>query len=251
MSGHSKWAKIKHKKGKTDIAKGKIFSKLIREITTAARIGGGDLSANPRLATVIESARAVNMPADNIERAIKKGTGELPGVAYEEIEYEGYGPAGVAMIVRTLTDNKNRTTSDVRHAFEKYGGNLGATGSVAWQFQPKGIINIAKGTVDEDKILAVALESGADDVRNEADSIQIITPPENFTQVKNRLKEEKIESMSAEFTKLPQTTLPLDEKSAEKVLKLYEALEELDEVSQIYSNFDISDELMEKLTSKV
>jgi len=249
MSGHSKWAKIKHKKGKTDIAKGKIFSKLIREITTAARIGGGDLSANPRLITVIESARAVNMPADNIERAIKKGTGELPGVAYEEVEYEGYGPAGVAMIVRALTDNKNRTTADVRHAFEKYGGNLGAAGSVAWQFHPKGIISIAKGSVDEDKILAVALESGADDVRNEADSILIITPPESFSSVKDRLKEEKIEWTSAEFTKLPQTTLPLDEKNAAKVLRLYEALEELDEVSQVYANFDIADELMEKLTS--
>jgi YebC/PmpR family DNA-binding regulatory protein len=251
MSGHSKWSQIKHKKAKTDVAKGKVFSKLIREITTAARIGGGDLNANPRLRTAVESARAVNMPMDNIERAIKKGTGELPGVTYEEVEYEGYGPAGVAMIVRALTDNKNRTTADVRHVFEKFGGNLGTTGCVAWQFQPKGIITISKEKIDEDKILAVALEAGADDVKTETDSFQIITPQETFEAVKNRLKDEKIEWVSAEFTKLPQNTLPLDEKNAEKVLKLYEALEELDEVSQVYANFDIADELMEKLTSNV
>ncbi|MDH5186292.1 MAG: YebC/PmpR family DNA-binding transcriptional regulator [bacterium] len=251
MSGHSKWSQIKHKKAKADVQKGKIFSKLIREITTAARIGGSDMNANPRLRTAVELARAVNMPMDNIERAIKKGTGELPGVSYEEVEYEGYGPGGVAMIVRALTDNKNRTTSDVRHIFEKYGGNLGTTGCVAWQFQPKGVIAIPRVDADEDKVLAIALEAGADDVKTEADSFQIVTPPENFELVKNRLKEEKIEWSSAELTKLPQTTLPVDEKNAEKVLKLYEALEELDEVSQVFANFDIAEELMEKFSSNV
>lgn len=251
MSGHSKWAQIKHKKAKADVQKGKIFSKLIREITTAARLGGGDLDANPRLRTAVESARAVNMPLENIERAIKKGTGELPGVTYEEVEYEGYGPGGVALIVRALTDNKNRTTADVRHLFEKYSGNLGATGCVAWQFQPKGIITIAKNKADEDRILALALEAGADDVKNENDVFQIIAPPENYEPVKKRLKEENIEWLSAELTRLPQNTIPLDEKNAEKVLRLYEALEELDEVTQIYANFDIADELMEKISSKV
>ncbi len=251
MSGHSKWSQIKHKKAKADVQKGKVFSKLIREITTAARIGGSDQNANPRLRTAVESARAVNMPLDNIERAIKKGTGELPGVTYEEVEYEGYGPAGVAMIVRALTDNKNRTTADVRHVFEKYNGNLGTAGCVAWQFNPKGIINISKDNVEEDKILAIALESGAEDVKTETDSFQIITSPESFEAVKNRLKEEKIEWLNAEFTKLPQNTMSLDEKNAEKVLKLYEALEELDEVSQVYANFDIADDLMEKLSSNV
>uniref|UniRef100_A0A7C6AAF9 Probable transcriptional regulatory protein ENW73_08165 n=1 Tax=candidate division WOR-3 bacterium TaxID=2052148 RepID=A0A7C6AAF9_UNCW3 len=251
MSGHSKWAQIKHKKAKADVQKGKIFSKLIREITTAARLGGGDLDANPRLRTAVEQARAVNMPLENIERAIKKGTGELPGVTYEEVEYEGYGPGGVAMIVKALTDNKNRTTADVRHLFEKYGGNLGATGCVAWQFLPKGIITIAKDKADEDKILALALEAGADDVKSETDSFQIISSPENYEQVKRRLKEENIEWSSAELTRIPQNTIPLDEKNAEKVLRLYEALEELDEVSQIYANFDIADELMEKISSKV
>jgi len=251
MSGHSKWAQIKHKKAKADVQKGKIFSKLIREITTAARLGGGDLDANPRLRTAVEQARAVNMPLENIERAIKKGTGELPGVTYEEVEYEGYGPGGVAMIVKALTDNKNRTTADVRHLFEKYGGNLGATGCVAWQFLPKGIITIAKDKADEDKILALALEAGADDVKSETDSFQIISSPENYEQVKRRLKEENIEWSSAELTRIPQNTIPLDEKNAEKVLRLYEALEELDEVSQIYANFDIADELIEKISSKV
>ncbi|MEO0114202.1 MAG: YebC/PmpR family DNA-binding transcriptional regulator [candidate division WOR-3 bacterium] len=251
MSGHSKWAQIKHKKAKADVQKGKIFSKLIREITTAARLGGGDPEANPRLRTAIESARAVNMPMENIERAIKKGTGELPGVTYEEVEYEGYGPGGVAMIVRALTDNKNRTTADVRHLFEKYGGNLGSTGCVAWQFHPKGIITIAKDKTDEDKILTLALEAGADDVKSEGDTFQIVTPVENYEAVKRRLKEENIEWQNAELTRIPQTTIPLDEKNAEKVLRLYEALEELDEVSQIYANFDIADDLMEKISAKV
>ncbi|MEO0093307.1 MAG: YebC/PmpR family DNA-binding transcriptional regulator [candidate division WOR-3 bacterium] len=251
MSGHSKWAQIKHKKAKADVQKGKIFSKLIREITTAARLGGGDPEANPRLRTAIESARAVNMPMENIERAIKKGTGELPGVTYEEVEYEGYGPGGVAMIVRALTDNKNRTTADVRHLFEKYGGNLGSTGCVAWQFHPKGIITIAKDKTDEDKILTLALEAGADDVKSEGDTFQIVTPVENYEVVKRRLKEENIEWQNAELTRIPQTTIPLDEKNAEKVLRLYEALEELDEVSQIYANFDIADDLMEKISAKV
>lgn len=247
MSGHSKWAQIKHKKSKADVARGRLFSKLIREITTAARIGGGDVDANPRLRSAVESARAVNMPQDNIERAIKRGTGELPGVSYEEVEYEGYGPGGVAMIVRALTDNKNRTTADIRHIFSKYGGELGKTGCVAWQFQPKGIITISKEGVEEDKILTIALEAGADDVKTEPDAFQIITSFDNFEKVKNRLKEENIKWTAAELTKLPQTTLPLDEKTAERVLKLFEALEESEEVQQVFANFDIAEEIMEKL----
>ncbi len=251
MSGHSKWASIKHKKGKADVERGKIFSKLIKEITTAARIGGGDVNANPRLRTSVESARAVNMPADNIERAIKKGTGELPGISYEEIEYEGYGPGGVAMIVKVLTDNKNRTTAEMRHIFTKYGGNLGNAGCVAWQFLPKGIIMIPREGSDEDKIFSVALEGGADDVKTDVNSYQVITPQENFDKIKKAFEQEKIKYSHAELTRVPQNSVTLDEKTAERVLKLYELLEEHEDVQQVFGNFDISEEIMEKLSAEV
>ncbi len=250
MAGHSKWAKLKHKKPKTDQARGKLFSKLIREITVAARVGGGNPDFNPRLRSAIEAAKEANMPSENIEKAIKRGTGELPGVTYEEVEYEGYGPGGVAMIVKVLTDNKNRTTQELRHIFSRYGGNLGATGCVAWQFKLKGVLYVPKEKVDEDTVLSLALEAGAEDVKTEGESYQIITPPESFFAVKKVFEEAKVPSEHAELTKLPQTLKPVDEKTGEKVLKLYSALEELDEVQQVYANFDIADELMEKLAAK-
>ncbi len=251
MSGHSKWASIKHKKGKADVERGKIFSKFIKEITTAARIGGGDLGANPRLRTAVESAKAVNMPADNIDRAIKKGTGELPGVAYEEIEYEGYGPGGVAVIVKALTDNKNRTTSEMRHIFSKNGGNLGAAGCVAWQFAPKGIIMIPRDGNDEDKIFSVALDGGADDVKTDANSYQVITPQENFDKVKKQFEAAKITMSHSELTMVPQNTVSLDDKTAERVLKMYEIIEEHEDVQKVFANFDISEETMERLSATV
>jgi YebC/PmpR family DNA-binding regulatory protein len=251
MSGHSKWSTIKHKKGKADIERGKIFSKLIREITTAAKIGGGDTDANPRLRTAMELAKAVNMPADNIDRAIKKGTGELPGIIYEEIEYEGYGPGGVAIIVKALTDNKNRTTAEMRHIFARYGGNLGNAGCVAWQFLPKGIIMIPREGNDEDKIFSIALEGGADDVKTDTNSYQIITPQENFDKIRKQFEQEKIQYNHAELTSIPQNTVSLDEKTAERVLKLYELLEEHEDVQKVFGNFDIAEEIMEKLSAEV
>jgi len=248
MSGHSKWATIKHKKGKADAARGKAFSKLIREITTAARIGGADPNGNPRLRTAVESARAINMPADNVERAIKKGTGELPGVTYEEVTYEGYGPGGVALLVRTLTDNKNRSTAEVRHVFDKYGGSMGAAGCVAWQFKPRGLIVISKEKSDEDTLLSIALESGADDVRAEGSAYVVTAPPEAFEAVKKGLKEAKLEWESADMTQLAANTVAVGEGDAGKVLKLIEMLEELEEVQQVYANFDIPDEVLERVS---
>ncbi len=249
MSGHSKWATIKHKKSKVDAARGRAFSKLIREITTAARIGGGDIEANPRLRTAVDAAKAINMPAENIERAIKRGTGELPGVTYEEIFYEGYAPGGVALLVRALTDNKNRTTAEVRHVFDKYGGSMGSAGCVAWQFKPKGVIVIEKNRADEDTVLAVALEAGADDVQTDSSGFTVITPVENFEMVKRRLKETGIEWLQAELTQIATNTVPVSENDAPKVLKLIEMLEELEEVQQVYANFDIPDEILEKIGS--
>lgn len=249
MSGHSKWATIKHKKGKADAARGKAFSKLIREITTAARTGGGDPAGNPRLRTAIESARAINMPAENIERAIKKGTGELPGVSYEEVIYEGYGPAGVAMLVRVLTDNKNRTTAEVRHVFEKYGGSMGAAGCVAWQFKPQGLIVVPKEKADEDTVLTLALEAGADDVQTDDSGYSIITSLGTYEAVKNKLKEAGIEWLSAEATQIAANTVPVGEKDAPRVLKLVEMLEDLEEVQQVYANFDIADDVLERVSA--
>jgi YebC/PmpR family DNA-binding regulatory protein len=249
MSGHSKWSTIKHKKGKADAARGKAFSKLIREITTAARIGGGDPDGNPRLRTAIESARAINMPADNVDRAVKKGTGELPGVTYEEITYEGYGPGGVALMVRALTDNKNRSTSEIRHVFDKHGGSMGAAGCVAWQFKPQGLIVISKDKASEDAVFAAALEAGADDVATEASAFSVLTPVENLEGVKKQLKAAGIAWDSAELTRIAANTVTVSEHDASRVLKLVETLEELEEVQQVYANFDIPDDVLERISA--
>jgi YebC/PmpR family DNA-binding regulatory protein len=248
VSGHSKWATIKHKKAKTDAARGKAFSKLIREITTAARVGGGDLEANPRLRTAVESAKAINMPADNIERAVKKGTGELPGVSYEEVTYEGYAPGGVALLVLALTDNKNRSTAAVRHVFDKYGGSMGAAGCVAWQFKPKGVIVIPKSQADEDTVLTLALDAGAEDVQSDEAGFTVTTTIDGFEAVKAKFKEASVEWLSAAINQVPDNTVPVGEKDAGKVLKLIDQLEELDEVQDVYANFDIPDEVFERVS---
>ncbi|MEO0136333.1 MAG: YebC/PmpR family DNA-binding transcriptional regulator [candidate division WOR-3 bacterium] len=251
MSGHSKWAKIKRKKAGADAARGRLFTKLIREITVAARQGGGDPNANPRLRTAIEEAKAANMPNENIERAIKRGTGQLnDGQALEEVIYEGYGPNGVALLIEAVTDNRNRTTSEIKHVLARHNGSLGTQGSVAWQFQTRGIITIDAKKYDEDTILSLALDGGALDVKTEDDNYQVITTPETFHKIKEIFKNNNIEILSSEITKIPQNTIPLNEKDAEKVLKLFEALDELDDVQHVYSNFDIPDEIMEKISNQ-
>lgn len=247
MSGHNKWSTIKHKKGKEDAKRGKIFTKLIKEITIAAREGGGDPNGNPRLRSAIASAKAANMPSDNIDRAIKKGTGELPGVTYEEISYEGYGPGGVAVLVEVVTDNKNRATSEVRHIFSKYNGNLGAVGSVTWMFERKGMIELSSEKNDFEKVMDKAIDSGAEDVSEAGGTITIITAPDEFHAVHTAL-EEAFELERAEVTKLPQSTVKLDEAKAHSLFKLLEMLDDNDDVQNVYSNFEISDELMEKMT---
>lgn len=251
MSGHSKWSQIRHKKAKADAARGRIFSKLIREITIAARLSGGDPTANPRLRSAVEAAREVNMPLENIERAIKRGTGELPGSAYEEVEYEGYGPGGVAIMVKALTDNRNRTASEIRHIFDRFGGGLGSTGSVAWQFNPKGVIFVSQASYDEETVLAAALEAGAEDVVSTGSSYQITVLPDRFESAKQKLKEQGIEYESAELTRLPQSTVRPEERDAERVLRLYEALEEHEDVQAVYANFDIPEEVMERISSRL
>src|SRR6476661_1037803 len=200
MSGHSKWSTIKHKKAAKDAKKGKLFTKFIKEITVAARMGGGDLNSNPRLRTAVLTARAQSMPSDNIERAIKKGTGELEGVTYEEIQYEGYGPGGVAIIAQVLTDNKNRTVSEIRRLFTKHGGNMGETGCVSWMFEKKGLISVEKSQVDEDRLMGIVLDAGAEDVRDEDEIFEIVTQPEDFAAVKERLDQEKIAAASSQVT---------------------------------------------------
>ena len=249
MSGHSKWSSIKHKKGKADAARGKIFTKLIRELTVAARYGGGDPDGNPRLRTATQAAKAANMPAANIERAIKKGTGELPGVSYEEIKYEGYGPGGVAVLVEALTDNKNRAVSDIRHIFSLHGGNLGEVGCVGWMFERRGIIQVAKGKVDEEELMMTVLDAGALDMTSEEDYFEIITPFNKFEAVKDALDEKKIPYSEAELTVIPQTNIKLEGKQAEQMLKLTEALEDHDDVQKVYANFDIATEIMEKMSA--
>jgi len=250
MSGHSKWSKIKRKKANADAKRGRLFTKLIREITVAARNGGGDPTANPRLRTAIEEARTLNMPNDNIERAIKRGTGELEGQHLEEVTYEAYGPHGVAILIEVVTDNRNRTTGEIRHILSRHNGSLGSQGSVAWQFHAQGIISVDAKKYEEDTIIAYALEGGATDIKTEEDFYQIITSPENFSRVKDILQNNNIEIASSELTKTPQSTVPLSEKEAEKVLKLYEALDELEDVQHVYANFDIPDAVMEKISSQ-
>ncbi len=247
MSGHSKWATIKHKKSATDAKRGKVFSKLIKEITVAARLGGGDPAANPRLRTVMLKARDANMPADNIKRAIQKGTGELPGVNYEEVGYEGYGPGGVAVLVEVLTDNRNRTVAEIRHLFSKHNGNLGETGCVAWMFQTQGLISMEKSGVNEERLLEVALEAGADDVKDESSSYDVTMDPAVFEEVKQALEKAGISYTLAEITKLPQSTVHLDGKAAEQMLRLMAALEDNDDVNAVHANFDIDDEVIDRM----
>ncbi len=248
MSGHSKWSTIKHKKAATDAKRGKIFTKLIKEITVAARLGGGDPSANPRLRAAIDAAKSQNMPKSNIERAIKKGTGELEGVNYEEITYEGYGPGGVAVLVETITDNRQRTVAEVRHLLSKRGGNMGEPGSVAWVFEKKGLIVIEKDKVDEETLMDVALEAGADDIRDEGSEWEVETSPDVLPAVRDAVKAAGIEIISAEVSMVPSTTVKLeDEKQAKQMLLLMEALEENDDVQNVYANFDIPEDILEKV----
>jgi YebC/PmpR family DNA-binding regulatory protein len=250
MSGHSKWAKIKRKKASTDAARGRVFTRLIKEITIAARHGGGDPNANPRLRSAIDEAKSMNMPVDNIERAIKRGTGQIEGQTLEEVTYEGYGPNGIAILMEAVTDNRNRTTSEIRHVLSRHSGSLGNKGSVAWQFQTQGIIMIDAKKYEEDTIIAYALEGGATDVKTDNDTYQIITSPENFSKVKEILKNNKIELVSSELTKTPQNTVPVSEKEAPKVLRLFEALDGLDDIQHVYANFDIPDAVMEKVSQE-
>lgn len=245
MSGHSKWSSIKHKKGATDAKRGKIFSKLNKEITVAARTGGGDPSANLRLRTAIQAAKSENMPKDNIERAIKKGSGELEGVNYEESTFEGYGPGGAAVLIESLTDNRNRAVADIRHILTKCGGNLGENGCVSWMFDSKGYIDVEKKAVDEDKLMETAIEAGAEDVREDNDSFEIITEPGDFEAVKTAIDNASIPYVVAEITMLPQTTLELKGKQAEQMIKLMETLEDCDDVQKVYTNADIPDELVD------
>ncbi|MCK4674136.1 YebC/PmpR family DNA-binding transcriptional regulator [candidate division WOR-3 bacterium] len=249
MSGHSKWSKIKRKKASADAKRGKLFTKLIREITVAAKHGGGEPSANPRLRTAIDEARSLNMPNENIQRAIKRGTGELEGQTLEEVTYEAYGPHGVAILIEVVTDNRNRATGAIRYVLSRQNGSLGSQGSVAWQFKAQGIINVDAKKYDEDTIIAYALEGGAIDIKKDEDVYQLIVSPENLSKVKDILQNHNIEISSSELTKIPQSTVPLAEKEAEKLLKLYEALDELDDVQHVYANFDIPDAIMEKISS--
>lgn len=246
MSGHNKWASIKHKKGANDARRGKIFTKLIKEITVAARLGGGDPAANPRLRAAILAAKAENMPKENIERGIKKGTGELEGVNYEESIYEGYGPGGAAVLVESLSDNKNRSVAEIRHIFSKNGGNLGAAGCVAWMFKKKGYLAIERKAVSEEALMEKALEAGAEDVREEGDVYEVITAPEDFEAVKTALDELKVPYVSAEITMLPQNTTELTGKDAEQMVRLIEMLEDCDDVQKVYTNADIPDELVSR-----
>ena len=247
MAGHSKWANIQHRKGRQDAKRGKLFTKLIREITVAAKLGGGDPDANPRLRAAIDTAKSQSMPKDTIERAIVRGAGGGEGDNVEEIRYEGYGPGGVAVMVDTMTDNRNRTVAEVRHAFSKFGGNLGTDGSVAYMFAKVGQIAFASGT-DEDAIMETALEAGAEDIINNDDqSIEVITDPDQFVDVKDALLAAGLEPEAAEVTMRADNSTALDEKSAESMIKLLDALEDLDDVQKVYSNADISDEILANL----
>jgi len=249
MSGHSKWSSIKHKKGAADAKRGKIFTKLIREIMVAAKEGGGDPVGNARLRNAILAAKAENMPKDNITRAIKKGTGELEGANYEETLCEGYGPSGVAILVDILTDNKNRTMAEVRHAFTRSNGNIGATGCVAWMFDKKGLFSFEKGKVDEERLMEVALDAGAQDINDEGSTIEVLTDPKDFEQVKEAIDKAGLAYTLAKITMVPKNTVKLGEKEAEQTLKLIETLEDLDDVQNVHANFDIPDEILEKIST--
>lgn len=247
MSGHSKWHSIKHKKAKVDAQRGKMFTRLIKELTVAARMGGGDPDANSRLRTAIASAKAANMPADNIDRAIKKGTGELPGVSYEEVTYEGYGPGGVAIMIDTMTDNKNRTVAEIRHIITKNGGNLGANGCVSYMFHKKGVILVEKEGVDEDDLMEVVLEAGAEDMNSEDEQFEVTTDPASFEDVRSAVEGQGWSMASAELTMVPDSTVKVGAKDAQKILKLMDALENQDDVQNLYSNVDIPEEILAEL----
>lgn len=244
MSGHSKWSSIKHKKAATDAKRGKIFTKVIKEITVAARMGGGDIETNPRLRTAVQAAKAENMPKDNIERAIKKGTGELEGVNYEEISYEGYGPGGAAVLVESLTDNKNRTVADIRSIFGKNGGNLGENGCVAWMFDKKGYIVVERSAIDEETLMETALEAGAEDIREDDSNFEVITEPGDFDAIKEAIDTASISYIDAEVTMLPQNTTNLTGKEAEQMMRLMEMLEDCDDVQKVYTNADIPEDMV-------
>lgn len=250
MSGHSKWSTIKHKKGREDARRGKLFSKLARYITVAAKEGGGNPEMNANLAAAIDKAKDYNMPANNIERAVKRGTGEIEGVNYEQFTYEGYGPDGVAVLLELMTDNRNRTAAEIRNIFSRHSGNLGTTGSVAWMFERRGVILVPKNALGEEKLLESALAAGAQDVTTEEDHYEVITEPTDLAAVRKELEVREIELSSAELSMVPKNTTPLDIKQARRVLKFIDALEESDDVQEVYSNFDISDEVMNELASE-
>jgi YebC/PmpR family DNA-binding regulatory protein len=245
MSGHSKWHTIKHKKGAADAKRGKIFTRIIKELTVAARSGGGDPDANPRLRTIVAEAKSVNMPAENIKRAIRRGTGEEPGMSYEEVMYEGYGPGGAALLIDVLTDNKNRTVGEIRHILSKNGGNLGAENSVAWMFDRKGYIVVEKNKADEETLMSAALEAGADDLRDDGDNWEVISAPEAYPQVLDAVKKLNIEPASADIAMLPQNYVKLEGRPASQMVKLMDALDDHDDVRRVWSNFDIEEKEIE------
>ena len=245
MSGHSKWHTIKHKKGAADAKRGKVFTRVIKELTVAARNGGGDPEMNPRLRTIVAEAKAVNMPAENIKRAIQRGTGELPGVNYDEITYEGYGPGGAALIIEALTDNRNRTVGELRHTLTKYNGNLGESNSVAWMFAKKGYIVVDKSAADEEKLLNAVLEAGGDDLRDDGDSWEIISEPAAFEAVRDAVKALGIDPASAEIAMIPQNYVKLEGKAANQMVKLMEVLDDHEDVKHVWSNFDIEEKEIE------
>ena len=246
MSGHSKWHTIKHKKGAADAKRGKVFTRLIKELTVAARGGGGDPDMNPRLRTIVAEAKASNMPRENIERAIRRGTGEEPGVSYDEVTYEGYGPGGVALLIETLTDNKNRTVGEIRHLLGKHAGNLAAENSVAWLFSRKGQIFVEKGKVDEDKLLSAALDAGADDMNDDESGWEIVCAPERFEAVRDAVKALGVEPASAAIAMVPQNYVKLVGKEAQQMLKLMDALDDQDDVQNVWANFDIEEKEIEE-----
>jgi YebC/PmpR family DNA-binding regulatory protein len=249
MSGHSKWATIKHKKGALDAKRGKIFTRLIKEITMAAKSGGGDPEGNPRLRTAIAAAKAENMPADNIKRAVQRGTGELPGATYEEITFEGYGPGGVAMLVEVTTDNRNRTVSEIRHVFTKGGGNLGEAGSVAWMFHKKGTIVVSKTGAKEDDVMNIVLENGGEDLNDDGDNWEIVTPPNAYEAVLGAIKNGKIQVVHSELGMVPQNYIKLEGPAAGQMIRLLEAIEDHDDVQNVYSNFDVDQKQLEEVAS--
>jgi YebC/PmpR family DNA-binding regulatory protein len=245
MSGHSKWHTIKHKKGAADAKRGRVFTRIIKELTVAARAGGGDPDTNPRLRTIVAEAKAVNMPAENIKRAIRRGTGEEPGVQYEEVTYEGYGPGGVALIIETMTDNKNRTVGEIRHLLTKYGGDLGQSNSVSWKFEKKGYIVIDKTKAAEDTLMAAAIDAGADDLRDDGDTWEVVSAPEAFPAIKEAVEKLGIETMSAQVAMLPKIHVSLEGKAAQSMLKLLDLIEDHDDVQHVWSDLDVDEKELE------